>query len=116
LRANGRVDMGMTMAVDVAPQATDAIEVLPPLGIDERATVCVLDEPRLVLGHLGERVPNAALVEFFETHALRSRKFEAREFVVGHGGNYHSTEIGVPKPMPSMILALSPTMVSSNVL
>src|SRR5690349_14216981 len=62
LLANGRVDLRMSMAMHVAPQAADAVDISTPLHVDQRAALGPLDEQRLVLGHLRERVPDVVAI------------------------------------------------------
>ncbi len=58
LLADGRVEPRVAMAVDVAPQAGHAVEILAAVDVDQRAAVGPLDDQRLVLAHLGEGVPD----------------------------------------------------------
>ena len=62
LGSNGRVDLRMAMAVDVAPQAADAVDVPVSLDIDQHAALGPLDHKRLVFGHLREGVPDVGAV------------------------------------------------------
>jgi hypothetical protein len=50
------------MAVDIAPQAADAIDVLVALDVGEQAAFGPFDDKRLVLGHLREGVPDVGAV------------------------------------------------------
>ena len=62
LGSDGRVDLRMAMAVDVAPQAADAVDVPVSLDIDQHAALGPFDHKRLVFGHLGEGVPDVGAV------------------------------------------------------
>ena len=62
LRADGRVDLRVAMAVDVAPQAAHAVDVLVAVDVGEHAALGPLDDKRLVLGHLREGVPDVGAV------------------------------------------------------
>src|SRR3989304_51349 len=65
LGAEGSIDRRLPMAVDVDPEGGDAVEVAPPVCIDEDAPLAALDDrvalPQPVL-HLGERVPDVSFV------------------------------------------------------
>ena len=60
--ANGGVDLRVAMAVDVAPQAADAVDVPVAVDIDQHAAFGPFDHKRLVLGHLREGVPDVRAV------------------------------------------------------
>ena len=53
-----RVELRMAMAVHVAPQAADRVEIFPAVDVDQRRALAALEDQRLVLGHLRERVPD----------------------------------------------------------
>ena len=53
---------GVAMAVDVAPQAADAVDVLVAVDVGEHAALGPFDDERLVLGHLREGVPDVGAV------------------------------------------------------
>ena len=57
-----RIEARMSVAVDVAPHARRAIEIAAAVAIDERAALAPLDEQRLVLLHLRERMPDMLAV------------------------------------------------------
>ena len=60
------VDPLVAMAVDVAPERGDAVEVAPSLGVDQVAALAALDHQRLFLAPallLGERVPEVVAIE-----------------------------------------------------
>ena len=60
------VDQRMAVAVDVAPQRRDAVDVAPALGVDQVGALGALDHERLLaapVALLGERVPEVAMVE-----------------------------------------------------
>ena len=74
LFADGGVDFGDAMAVDVAPQRRDAVEVLAAVEIDEEAAVRRGDDERRLGGvglHRRERVPDVVAVPLFELFAGR---------------------------------------------
>jgi hypothetical protein len=74
LLAHGRVDAGMAMPVDVAPERGDAVDVAVPLVVDEIRSLGALDNQRLFLDPallLGERVPEVVLVELRGIHRHR---------------------------------------------
>src|SRR5687768_1776842 len=52
----------MAMAVNVAPHAAGAVEIGAAIDVVQPAAVGALDQQRLVLGHLRERVPVVAAV------------------------------------------------------
>ena len=61
-----RVDPGVAMAVDVAPERGDAVEVAAALGVDQVGALGPLDHQRLFLAPgllLGERVPEVVAIE-----------------------------------------------------
>src|SRR3954454_2982129 len=60
LLANRSVNLWMVVPMDVAPHTARAVQVLAPINVDEPTTVRALDDERLVLGHLRERVPMMA--------------------------------------------------------
>ncbi len=66
LRADGRIQPRMAMAVDIAPQAADAVDVGVAVDVEERAALGPLDHQRLVFGHLGEGVPDQRAVPVLE--------------------------------------------------
>ena len=69
---NCRIELGMAMAVDVAPQAADRVEILPAVDVDQRRAVAALQDERLVLGHLGERMPHDLAIPLGELFARGS--------------------------------------------
>ena len=76
LFADGGVDLGDAMAVDVAPQRRDAVEVLAAVEIDEEAAVRRGDDERRFGGvrlHRREGVPDVVAVPLFELFAGRHR-------------------------------------------
>ena len=61
-----RVDRRVAMAVDVAPERRDAVEVAAALGVDQVGALAALDHQRLFLAPallLGERVPDVVAIE-----------------------------------------------------
>ena len=62
LRADGGVDLRVAMAVDVAPQAAHAVDILVAVNVDQHAPFGPFDHKRLVLGHLREGVPDERAV------------------------------------------------------
>ena len=63
--ADGRVDARMAVAVDVAPQRRDAVDVGVAVGVPERAALGALDDQRVLVAPallLGERVPEDGAV------------------------------------------------------
>ena len=66
LLAQRRVDDGVAMAVDVAPERGDAVEVAAALAVDQVGALAALDHQRLFLDPallLGERVPEVVAIE-----------------------------------------------------
>ena len=60
------VDAGVAMAVDVAPERGDAVDVAAPVGVDQVRSLGALDHQRLLLAPaplLGERVPEVVVIE-----------------------------------------------------
>ena len=53
-----RIDLGPPMSVDVAPEATDSIQVAAALHIDQPVPLAPFDDPGLVFRHLREAVPD----------------------------------------------------------
>ena len=65
LVANGGVDARMVVAVNVAPQRGDAVDVAAPGGVDEVRALGTFHDHGLFLGPpalLGERMPEAVPV------------------------------------------------------
>ena len=58
LLAHRRIDRRMAMPVQIAPQAAHPVEQTPPVDRGQPASLGPLNDQRLVLGHLGEAVPN----------------------------------------------------------
>ncbi len=74
LIADGGVDFRDAMAVDVAPQRRDAVEVLAAVEIDEEAAVRPRDDERRFGGvglHRREGMPDVVAVPLFEFVAGR---------------------------------------------
>ncbi len=46
------------MAVNVAPQATHAVEVFASVDVDQRATLRSVDDERTIVGHLRKGMPH----------------------------------------------------------
>ena len=66
LLADGRVDRRVAVAVDVAPERGDAVDVAAAVGVDQVGALAALDHQRLFLAPallLGEGVPEVVLVE-----------------------------------------------------
>ena len=66
LVANGLVDQRVAMAVDVAPQRRDAVQVAAPVGVDQLVAPGPLDHQRLLADPvplLGERMPHVKVIE-----------------------------------------------------
>ena len=75
LLAHRLVDQGMTMAVDVAPQRRDAVDVAVSLRVHQLGALGALDHERLFAAPvplLGERVPEVALVELADGRGERA--------------------------------------------
>jgi hypothetical protein len=56
------------MAVHVAPERADCVEISTSVGSDEVVAVSALDDERIPLGHLREGVPHHTAIELFERH------------------------------------------------
>ena len=72
LLAEGGVELRHAVAVDVAPQRRDAVEVLAAVEVDEEAAVAPRDDERRLGGvglHRRERVPDVVAVPLFEFFA-----------------------------------------------
>ena len=72
-----RVDRRVRVAVDVAPQRRDAVEVGVAVGVVERAALGALDDQRVLLGPallLRERVPEHPLVDVLRARAWSWRR------------------------------------------
>lgn len=66
LGADGGVDLGDAVAVDVAPEAGNAVEIAAAIGINEMKALGGGDDQRIVIephAHGGERVPEVLAVE-----------------------------------------------------
>ncbi len=84
LFAQRRVDAGVAMPVDVAPQRGDAVDVAPALAVDQLRSLSPLDHQRLFLDPallLGERVPEMVAVELRWIHRHRPHQHKP-----GRGG------------------------------
>lgn len=118
LPADRRIDMRMSMTVDVTPQATDSVQQLTPLRIVKPNAFRPLDNQRLVLGHLGESVPVMLAVPRFQlitggplvvlcwSHDVTRRILEWKLLP---GNPYQETSTRAPTWTPSIALALSST-------
>ena len=73
LLAQGRVEPRMAMAVHVAPQAADGIEIFAAVDVDQGAPVGPFDDERFVLGHLREGMPDDFAVPSLEVVERGSR-------------------------------------------
>ena len=62
LLANRGVDSRMMVAVDVAPHAAGAVEILAAVDVDQPAAFGPRDDERLVLRHLREGMPMVAAI------------------------------------------------------
>jgi len=74
LLAHGRVDRGVAMAVDVAPERRRPVQVASALGVEEVGALAPLDHQRLFLAPpllLGEGVPDVVAVELGVVHRHR---------------------------------------------
>lgn len=70
LIADGLIDLGDAVAVDVAPEAGDAVDVAVFLGVDEVDAFGVVDDEGrglAPLAHGGEGVPEVVVVELGES-------------------------------------------------
>ncbi len=76
LIADGLVDFGDAVSVDVAPEAGDPVDVAVPVGVDQVEPLGPVDDQRGLftpLSHGGEWVPDVLVVEFCEALSLRHR-------------------------------------------
>jgi hypothetical protein len=65
LAAHGRVDPRMPVAVDVAPERRDPVDVVAPVDVDQLAALGALDDRRVLIGPpllLRERMPEEAAI------------------------------------------------------
>ena len=56
------VELGLAVAVHVAPQRRHAVEIAPALGVDQVVALAPFDDQRRLgqpVAHLGERMPEA---------------------------------------------------------
>jgi hypothetical protein len=66
LVANGLVDRRMSMAVDVAPEGGDTVQIPAPLRVDQLRSLTGLDHQRLLLHPatlLSEWMPQVIVIE-----------------------------------------------------
>ena len=71
LVAHGGVDARVAVAVDVAPERGDAVDVAAAVGVDQVGALGALDDQRLLLAPgalLGERMPEVGAVRGGEVH------------------------------------------------
>ena len=71
LVANGGVDARVRVAVNVAPQRRDAVDVAVAVDVDQVGALAALDDHRVLLGPaalLGERMPEIAAVGGCQVH------------------------------------------------
>ena len=71
LVADGPVDLRVAMAVDVAPERGDAVDVVAAVGVDQLPALGPLDRERLFLAPtllLGERMPEVVAIELRVIH------------------------------------------------
>jgi hypothetical protein len=71
-----RVDARMAMAVDVAPHAGSAVQVLTAVDVNQPALLGARNDEWLVLGHLSEGVPVMVAVPAAEFDAGSLRVHE----------------------------------------
>ena len=79
LVAHGRVDLRVAVAVDVAPERRDAVDVAPAVDVDQVGALGALDDERLLLhpaALLGERVPE--MVRSALARSMRAKLAPAR--------------------------------------
>src|SRR4051812_29668060 len=69
LLTNRRVDTRVVVAVDIAPHAARAIEILATIDVNQPASFSALDDQRLVFRHLREGVPMMPKVPITEVVA-----------------------------------------------
>jgi hypothetical protein len=75
LLAHGGVDARMPVTVHVAPERRHAVDVAPPVDVDEVGPLGALDDQRLLVlppSLLRERVPEMGAVGGGEIHEPRS--------------------------------------------
>ena len=72
LFANRRIELWVSVTMNVAPHAARAIQILVAVDVDQRATAAPLEDKRLILAHLGEGVPDDFPVPALE---FRSGRF-----------------------------------------
>ena len=69
LTADGIVDLGNAVTVEVAPHRGEPVKVSPSLDVLEINPVTIRDDERIfgtIVEHLGEGMPNEASVEVLE--------------------------------------------------
>jgi len=67
---DGPVQLLLPVSVEIYPERGAAVEILPPLGVDEIVALACLDNEGVLLlppGHLGEGVPDVLPVEPFKS-------------------------------------------------
>ena len=62
LLGEGRIEPRVPVAVHVAPHAGRAVEVAGTVGVDEPRALAPLDQERVVILHLRERVPDVLAI------------------------------------------------------
>ncbi len=88
LFAQRRVDAGVPVPVDGAPQRRHAVDVAPPVDVDQVGALAALDDHRLLVGPaslLGERVPEVSAIGGDEVHDGRAYARRRSERSAGAG-------------------------------
>lgn len=86
LRLERFIEPRVAVAVDVAPQTTYAVEISIAIDIDKPAAFSALDDQRIILGHLGKRVPDNMAIPVPQLRGCwRHKSVEARKRVNSRG-------------------------------
>ena len=75
LRLERLVELALAVAVHVAPQRRDAVEVAPAVGVDQVVALAALDDQRRLgepVAHLGERMPEVLVIPGHQLGRARS--------------------------------------------
>src|SRR5690349_14858215 len=98
LRSDGVVQLRHSMAMNVAPQRGNAVDVFLAVEIDEHATVSALDNQRLFRGiglHRRERMPDVVAVPLFQLFAAGEHDSNQESGVRSQASGVRSQESGV---------------------
>ena len=72
LFVNRLIDCGMLMAVDVAPQAADSIDIDIAVDVSQGTAQSTMDDEWFIAGHLRKGMPNVVTIPILEGTAAGS--------------------------------------------